>query len=67
MIYYYENGERTIPRDFAEGLREEAALGPAGQVLKRTLMRIMPEQPVHIHHKTARELEHRLAEADVLR
>jgi hypothetical protein len=64
-IQAYERG-RAIPEDFAGALREMTAVGPAGEVIKRGLKRICPEQPDHKHHETARDFELRLYEADVL-
>jgi hypothetical protein len=66
MIYYYEKGQRSIPEDFADTLREMATLGGAAAIIKATLLKTIPDIKDHHATRAARDAELLLYDAGLL-
>ncbi len=66
IVYYYAHGQRKIPEDVAEALREHTTLGSAGNLIRKAIADFAPEVKKHNAHRAAYEAEFSLIKAGLL-
>jgi len=66
VIYYYSHGQRGIPQEVAETVRNMALLGAAGKTIEAAIHKSIPEARTDQAHRAAQAAEVAMIKAGLL-